>query len=326
MKKPNLFAGIPAGIGMLILILDSRTALEGARSGIDLCIRTVIPSLFPFFVLSMVLTRSLMGSTLSWLRPIGSLCGMPGGSESLLIPAFLGGYPVGAQAIAAAWRAGQLSRRDAERLLGFCSNAGPSFLFGMVAAMFPEGKLPWLLWLSHVAGAVITAMLLPGRSTARVSIPEDAQVSLSDTLGQALRVMATVCGWVVLFRILIAFLERWVLWLLPMEARVLINGLLELSNGCCDLWKIPDIRQRLKAAAAMLSCGGLCVALQTRTVTRGLSMKYYLVGKLMQTVISLLLLDMILYRRWLVAPMLAILAMILRKSENRAGIMAASGV
>ena len=47
--------GFAAGAAMLMLILDGRTALTGAAEGIDLCIRTVIPALFPFFVLSPLL-------------------------------------------------------------------------------------------------------------------------------------------------------------------------------------------------------------------------------------------------------------------------------
>ena len=51
-RKKTGLQGAMAGVGLLILILDSSLALEGARTGMDLCIRTVIPSLFPFFVLS----------------------------------------------------------------------------------------------------------------------------------------------------------------------------------------------------------------------------------------------------------------------------------
>ena len=68
---------------MLALILDGRTAIDGARQGIELCLRTVIPSLFPFFVLSILLTSSLLGSSLIVLRPLGRLFGMPEGAEPL---------------------------------------------------------------------------------------------------------------------------------------------------------------------------------------------------------------------------------------------------
>ena len=36
---------------MLALILDSRTALAGAVQGVELCLKTLIPFLFPFLFL-----------------------------------------------------------------------------------------------------------------------------------------------------------------------------------------------------------------------------------------------------------------------------------
>lgn len=327
MEKRKAYVGIGAAMGMIVLILDSRTALEGARTGLDLCIRTVIPSLFSFFLLSILLTGSLLGSSLPWLRPIGRLCRMPKGAESILISAFLGGYPVGAQAVAAAYHSGQLSKTDAERLLSFCSNAGPAFLFGMVGSMFPEKWTAWLLWGIHIASAVLTAILFPGGSQTPVKMDSQNTVNLSAALTSAIRVMGTVCGWVVLFRVVIAFLERWVLWLLPMEVRVGVTGLLELSNGCCDLWKIPNMNIRFLICSGILSFGGLCVTMQTMSVTGGLSMKPYFIGKLMQTVFSLLLSGAALYGFWLpCCAALAVLAAILRKMQNRGSIPAAVGV
>ena len=34
---------------LLILILNVDTAVKGAQEGLELCIQTIIPSLFPFF-------------------------------------------------------------------------------------------------------------------------------------------------------------------------------------------------------------------------------------------------------------------------------------
>ena len=52
---------LPA-ISMLILILDPNTAVRSASDAIQLCLKTVVPSLFPFFVLSSMLTSALVGS------------------------------------------------------------------------------------------------------------------------------------------------------------------------------------------------------------------------------------------------------------------------
>ena len=122
--------------GIMILILDGQTALQGAAAGISLCLRTVIPSLFPFLFLCSVLTDSLWGTTF-WSGKLLRRLGIPAGADSLLISAILGGYPAGAQAVAAAYQQGKLSRKEASHLLRFCSNAGPSFLFGMAASCFP---------------------------------------------------------------------------------------------------------------------------------------------------------------------------------------------
>lgn len=299
MKRKQLWTGIGVCLGMLALILDSKTALEGARQGVILCLRTVIPSLFPFFVLSILLTSSLLGCSLPVLRPLGRLFGLPEGGESLLIPAFLGGYPVGAQSAAAAFRNGQLSKAEAERLLAFCSNAGPAFLFGMAGAMFPRRWMAWALWGIHVSGALYASLLIPGGGSPAVRLAESRPLSPADALNAAVRVIASVCGWVVLFRILLAFLSRWIFWILPAAVQVVATGLLELTNGCCALCAVSDVSARFCICAGMLALGGLCVAMQTRSVTDGLSMRQYFLGKLLQTVFSVALAALIAYGSWL---------------------------
>ena len=45
MKLRKILPGLVAALGMGVLILDSRTALMAAGQGVDLCLKTVIPSL-----------------------------------------------------------------------------------------------------------------------------------------------------------------------------------------------------------------------------------------------------------------------------------------
>lgn len=324
MGKKQLWTGMAASMGMLVLILDGKTALEGASQGIELCLRTVVPSLFPFFLLSILLTSSFMGSSLPLLRPLGRLCGVPKGAESLLMAGFLGGYPVGAQSIASVYRAGKLGKKDAERLLAFCNNAGPAFLFGMVASMFPRRWMVWALWGIHMAGAVLAAVLIPGEKEKRVTLAAPAPVSLSAALHSALGVMATVCGWVVLFRVLIAFFSRWFLWLLPAQAQVAVTGLLELSNGCCELLAVADVRLRFCICAGMLAFGGLCVTMQTLSVTPGLSLRQYFLGKAIQTAFSILLAAAMVYGAWLPFGVFFLLCLVFR--QKKSSIPAAVGV
>lgn len=289
MKQPRHLKGIFAGLGMLVLIFDSSLALEGAQNGINLCIRTVIPSLFPFILLSMLLTREITGTN-RLLRPVTEWLGIPYSAQSLLIPAFLGGYPVGAKCIHDLYRGGQLQQNQSERLLCFCSNAGPAFLFGMLSGFFPDKKTLWLLWLIHILSAVMTGFLFSaGDAASNSPVKPSKKTDKPEVLLSTLKAMGLICCWVILFRILVTFLQQWFLWLLPQWLMVLITGILELTNGCCELMQINDIGVRFVICSCMLAFGGICVLLQTASVTKGLSLRYYVLGKGMQTVFSLLL-------------------------------------
>lgn len=316
MKKQEALTLTAAALGMLILILDGKTAIAGAREGIDLCIRTLVPSLFPFFLLSSLLTGTLVGQPLKLLGPVGGLCGIPKGTESLLAVGFLGGYPVGAQNVGQAWDHGQITESDAERMLAFCNNAGPAFLFGMISPLFSESKTAWLLWGVHIASALLVGILTAERHQRTANTGQPQRVTCTAALERSVRVMATVCGWVIIFRIILTFLDNWIFWLMPAELRVLLSGFLELSNGCVQLADVGSEGMRFILAGIMLSFGGICVMMQTAAAASGLSLRAYFPEKLLQCCITFFLCVMLqpcfpAEERWHCQPLHLIPAMLL---------------
>lgn len=289
MKSRKLLVGTVAAIAMLILILDGRCALYGAAEGLELCIRTVIPSLFPFFILSIGLVGSWTGLTIAPLKLLGKILHIPSGVESILIPGFLGGYPVGAQAIAECYRRNQITADTAERLSAFCNNAGPAFIFGIVSQFFPEMKYCWILWGVHIVSAVLVAAVLPKTKRSEPSAISVKTLTLSEIMNRALHATATVCGWVILFRVILTFLERWILWLFPLPLRPLIIGIIELTNGCCALADTPQLGLRMIIASGILALGGFSVWLQTASVLLGLSVKTFIFGKILHAVFSVII-------------------------------------
>ncbi len=274
---------------LAVLILDAKTALSGATDGINLCIYTVVPSLFPFFVFTAFVNSSLAQFNVPILQPIGRLCAIPKGTESILLLGLLGGYPVGAQCIFDAYRSGNISKNTAGRMLGFCSNAGPAFIFGMMGSLFQSPYIPWLIWSIHILSALITGALLPRRKESDVILRIVKPMTISQAVLKSVKNIALVCGWVILFRVLIAFLDRWFLRMLPIESQVIINGVLELSNGTYQLNRIYPGGCKFILSALMLGFGGICVAMQTSAVTEGLGTGMYFPGKIIQSAVSFLL-------------------------------------
>jgi len=308
-------------ICLLILILDGKTALLGAQQGIELCAKTVIPSLFPFFFVSGILNNSFSYVSSRFLDPVRRLCAVPKGAEGMLVTGFLGGYPVGAQAVGKAYADKRLHSRDAVHLIAFCSNAGPAFLFGMLSGIFEKKTAVFSLWGIHIFSAILVAAILPGGPCRELSNAEKNQrASVSGIMHTAVGTMAAVCGWVILFRVVITFLNRWFFYALPETVRILAVGILELTNGCCELSCIPQEALRFVLCSGFLAFGGICVMMQTASVISGLPLRHYLAGKLMQTLFSLLLSSaVVLHIGTPVFLFLVLFAVLVGKKQKRSG-------
>ena len=68
----RLISVILSAGAMFLLIMNTKTAISGASAGIELCLKVLIPSLFPFFVVSTYLNASMLGLPIPGLRMIGS--------------------------------------------------------------------------------------------------------------------------------------------------------------------------------------------------------------------------------------------------------------
>ena len=272
-------------ITVLVLILDGKTTTAAALDAVTLCIQVLIPTLFPFLVFTPMLSS---GNFSVIFRPLALLFRLRKVSESLLLSGYLGGYPVGAVTVARYYRSGILSREDSNRLLPICNNPGPSFLFGIGMHLFADVKYCWLAWGIILVSSVYLGICSPG--VIRVyRAGESPKLSIQELLAQGIRTMAMICGWVVLFRIWIAILDRWILWLFPTWMRISIYGFMELANGCNELAGVGNIGYRLLFFTEFLSFGGLCVTLQTMSAAQGLDTRSYLMGKAVQSAFTLLL-------------------------------------
>lgn len=221
--------------GALFLCQPAQAA-QGFQSGVQLCLRTVVPALFPFFVLcDLLLACRLPGRV---LRPLGRALGLqsPHAAAALLLSWF-GGYAVCGRMTGRLWREGALPARDAALLLmlGCCSS--PGFVVGCVGGLLlgsvQAGVLLYALQLAaNLLATAVCLPLLPKAESARSSatpVP-DARPSLPLALQSAADSCLHVCGCVVFFRMLGAVLAP----LLPQHAlaEALLAACLEISAGC----------------------------------------------------------------------------------------------
>lgn len=273
---------------LFLLIFDANTAMNSAREGLNICIQTVIPSLFPFLFLSSLLTASLTLPCNKHSRFLCRLYRIPYGTESILFSGFLSGYPIGAKCVADATAQIGLSPRDAERMIVFCNATGPAFLFGITSSIFTQKWAPWCLWFIHLLSGIYVARLFPPTSRDLPSMPKPKPKAITQQLQQAIRTMGEICGWIILMRIATSVALKICLWRLPQTLVIFLSGVLEISNGCLMLTQVENMGLRFILCAIFLNFGGLCVALQTQSVAARTRQQMYIPGKCIQAIIGLI--------------------------------------
>ncbi len=301
----KIFAVAAFAIGILI---NPSGAAMSAKDALVMSVNSVIPSLFPFFVCSKMLIEMGAAEKLgSLLFPVMKpVFGVGGGGALAFVLGILSGYPIGAAAAADLVENGRCTKSEAEKLLGYCNNSGPLFILGALGAgLLGNVSLGWILYISHIMSALTIALLMRN-IPCEISNVRRTDISLQNkhfgeimatAVGSSAQSVFTVCGFVVIFAILSNSLEHFGIFrlfsLVGIDynvCKVFVFGLLEPVGGCAVAAKtfLNSSVMRCMVLSAVLGWSGISVHLQVLGIikSKGLSAKYYFLGKMGMMVFS----------------------------------------
>ena len=281
MKKRAI---LPLTAVMMMLILDSQCAVRSAQDALTLCLKTLVPTLFPLFVFSAMLVPPLASCR---IPRVVRFLGLPEWGEGLFLLGCVGGYPVGAACVSQAVRSGSLKREDAQRILGLVTLCGPAFLFGVIGSVLSMGQA-LLLFFIQLEAVMLTSHFFTAPSQTICQPTSMPPVSIHEAMDKAISTTLTVCGWVMLAGVMSGFLKRWFAPLLPGWSSVLLTGLLELTSGVFALEQVQEEGLRFILCAVMVCFGGISVHLQTAAFAgnAGLSMGQCIRQKAIQGILG----------------------------------------
>lgn len=312
-KVRDALVGLALLIATAGLVATPDQAIAGAKDGLTLCFNVIVPSLFPFFVLSSLVVdlglAAYLGRALEGLmRPLFRVSGSCAAAVAL---GFIGGYPVGARTALQLYQEGLCSKTEAERLLAFCNNSGPAFILGVVGAgVFGDSRVGLLLYLTHALASLIVGLLFRfygGSDKKQVQKSSQAKpiravtvpAAFTGAVTRSLQSTLNICAFVVFFAVVLQLLSTYgaftalarllaLAGFQPEWAKRLVAGLLELSSGVSSLRGSTQLAGRVSMAAFMLGWAGLSVHCQVLSflVDSGLSAKTYLAGKLCHGLIA----------------------------------------
>ncbi|MBQ3181544.1 MAG: hypothetical protein IJB50_02165, partial [Clostridia bacterium] len=272
----------------VFMVLKTQESTECVLTALKLCVNTVIPSLFPFFVLSGLLVNlgfiALFGKILT---PISKLLFKTSGKGAVVfVIGIICGYPTGAKVVADMCREKSLTKEEAERLLAFCNNSGPLFIIGAIGTtMLKNHSLGVALYIIHLLSAIFVGVLMGIFAKNEKALPVrdicvlNIGTAFAKSIEGAVKSILNVCGYVVFFSILCA-----------MAKNVFLISILEVTTGAKNLIDCGFSEKiTFVLLSAILGFGGICVLLQVQSEVSkaGLSLRLYVLGKILQSLISM---------------------------------------
>jgi hypothetical protein len=257
----------------VMLIYFSKEVSDAAVKAIAVCIRTIIPSLFAFMVISEFIVTSGLYSVIS--KPFSfaakHIFHIKPELFSIFLISSVAGYPVGAKMLTKLYTEELTDEKTASEMLGICYMGGPAFFCGTAGiAVYSDVKIGLMLFLC-VFLANLTVALLSGlkrevpATNGNGSTPA-LHFSLTDFVGSINSggaALLKICAAIIFFSTFTAIADR--TGIIAAVSSVL-SGISGLSESDCTAILKSILEISMPVIAALLSFGGLCVILQTEGI------------------------------------------------------------
>lgn len=315
-----LLTGIILFFIAIEIIKDPNQSIESAKEGLYLWFNVLLPSLFPFILISdLMISFGVVDYFTRCLEPImRPLFNVPGIGAFPLTMSVMSGYPVGSKITSKIRKEGLVTRNEANLLIGFCSTSGPLFILGSVTiGLLGTPELGLLLLIPHYLGALTIGLVLGlfnrekhnkkhGNHIMNDAIKtqnKSAGSIISKSVTDSMNAIITVGEFIIIYSVIINIVLQsngfnLIINVLSKITRIehqslkaIFAGIIEITNGCSLLSQlnIPLINKIL-FINFIIGWGGLSIHSQAISFISETDIKprFYLVSKALHGLLSLI--------------------------------------
>ena len=294
MSKSKIIMLLAVISGAFGILFCSKIASEGALHAINISVNNLIPGIFPFMAIGClfvklgggVICQKLFGKIFGKIFNVSGKCTLP------FIVGLISGYPTAAAVTVSAVKRGEISKDEAEEIIGWCCNPGIIFTLSN-SENLPEGIT---VWCSVVIASIITGIISGRKKTIRI-IPKNSEsgnISCArcfvDSVKEATANIIVICGFVVFFGTYLSILDTLPIWRGVGDSNVIkatVFGMIEIVSGCNKLLGIAlPVTLRVPLMSMLFAWSGICVHMQIAAISEEckLNMKKYLKNKFISCV------------------------------------------
>ena len=260
-----------------IIIFPERYVLT-CFTGFAMWAECVLPSLFPFMVITLILVKTGLAEKASLpLRRVTGIFHLPPASVACFLLSVLSGYPAGSRVLSEFYENGSLTKTDCQKLSYLCSTSGPLFIIGSVGfKMFGDKIIGLKILAAHLLSVIITSLIIAllsksGKNNSSARKPADKNVLYNCFYGAVVAV-AVAGGFIAFFCVTAQIFSDFNL-LRPLElflnlftdeklSSAVCTGLIEPTTGCRAIAALSNERLAVAFAGFLITFGGASIILQ----------------------------------------------------------------
>ncbi len=301
---------------MLMIVLSPKTYTSGTISGLKLFIFSVLPGLFPFMLLTKLLTE--LGTINRFCNRLNGVSrkifGTPGISLYAFLMSIISGYPIGAKIISDLYLKGQISENDAKKMSVFCTTSGPIFVIGTVGTiMFDSYIYGVIIYVSHILSSFLLGVIFNIFSKNKANFNNfEAKLQFSKNnnlvatcINETINSLFVVGAYITIFFLLSELLSS--LKIIPAMVNLLsiilsklkintslskgiVYGILEVTRGVKEL-SIFGESASIIIASGLISFSGLSIIFQSMAFLKKAKIKThsFIFSKLVHSIFSMII-------------------------------------
>ena len=293
----------------------SASCIPAASDALVQCITVIIPSLFPFLVLTEILNNTDLFTFIgNKAEKTGKLLfNVSGNAFSIIIISYICGFPATSKITSDFYRNGKISYSDALRLSAFTNNPGPLFMIGTIGVGFlGSARTGAELYLIQITASLITGLIMNHFVIKSHENIYKVSVKISDTgrtldlitsaISNSVTAMLPITGTIVFFTflseaiidsgVLFSFLRLFSAEYSREYASGVIRCIFELTGGLTAIIPLYSGSDFLIHVISLI-CGwsGLAIHIQVSNfyLKENISVRFYFIGKILTSILAFLL-------------------------------------
>lgn len=290
---------ITLSIISLIEFLFNRTLVFSTISySLNLWTTSIIPSLFPFFIISDILIKyNAVNYIPNFIKKYFSkLFNVSDNVFIVFILSMLSGFPSSARCIRTMYDNNMLDEKEASHALIFTHFSNPLFIMGVVAVFFLNNeKLGLIILISHyisniILGITTRKMTVPSKinqsnlkNNSSINFPKIFISAINNAINTLLMILGTLSCFLVISSLIINKIN------LDVYTASIFKGILEITMGLESLCSIgiPDI-YKVVISTMFISFGGLSVHIQILSflIDTKISYRQFFIARIFHAIIS----------------------------------------